>query len=572
MFVSKTIQRRTAAAMLLAGSASVLAKSDEPNMKAARRAARLGQTALLMMYDYQSAKHLPSIILRNNSSSSSTSSEDTTQRQLLVKKVDDCRARLAKAQAIYSNNSHPKLSFAERVTAKRHEKEIMLQVAQELALLQEELGPDPIHIRAAQRILSLCHTNRGVYIKVGQHLASLDYLIPTEYTSVLSALFDDNPRTSAENVARILQEELGQSPEEAFDSFDYTPLASASLAQVHVAYKNGQKLAIKVQHADLKETAMGDIRALAAVSRWAETYVDGFTWGWIAREIEPLLPQELDFANEGRNAERAAENFRSVGLHDIIVPVIDWDRTTSRVLTMQFEEGCKATDVEGMAKQGIDKKKVANLLSSAFASQIFQSRYVHCDPHPANVLLRAKNAQGDPELVLLDHGLYRELDSKFVLSYARLWKALLLADIPGIQAACAQMGLEDMYTMFAALVTARPFDEIIERSKNRWGKPRDKLNKRVDKTVMAGYAQRFLRQIMDLLARIPREMLLLLKTNDCLRHIDIALGSPANTMLVTGRYAAAAVYHHERGWWKRLFAWFDYMHILLRIQIYELTN
>jgi aarF domain-containing kinase len=388
----------------------------------------------------------------------------------------------------------------------------------------------------------------------------------------LSALFDDNPRTSPEHVAQIVKEELGQSPEEAFDSFDYTPMASASLAQVHVAYKNGRKLAIKIQHADLKETAMGDIRALVQVSRWAEEWFEGFTWGWIAREVEPLLPQELDFSNEGRNAERAAENFRRVGLHDVIVPAIVWEQTTSRVLTMHFEEGCKATDTEAIAKLGIDKKKVANLLSSAFASQIFESGCVHCDPHPANVLLRAKNLRGDPELVLLDHGLYRTLDPEFVLNYARLWKALLLADIPGIQAACAQMGLEDMYTMFAALVTARPFDEVIERSKNRWGKPRDKLNKRVDKTVMAGYAQRFLRQIMDLLARIPREMLLLLKTNDCLRHIDNALGSPANTLLVTGRYAAAAVYHNESGWWNRVLAWLDYMHILLRIRIYQLTS
>jgi aarF domain-containing kinase len=543
---------------LLAGSGiTVLATSDEPNVKAARRALRLGQTALLMVYDYQSSKYID---------------ETDNTRQPLIQRVEECRARLAQAQAIYSNNSHPQLSFAERVQVKRHEKEAMLQVAEELAQLQEELGPDPVHTRAAHRILSLCHTNRGVYIKVGQHLASLDYLIPSEYTSVLSALFDDNPRTSPEHVAQIVKAELGQSPEEAFDSFDYTPMASASLAQVHVAYKNGRKLAIKIQHADLKETAMGDIRALVQVSRWAEEWFEGFTWGWIAREVEPLLPQELDFSNEGRNAERAAENFKQVGLHDVIVPAIVWELTTSRVLTMHFEEGCKATDVEAITKQGIDKKKVAILLSSAFASQIFESRCVHCDPHPANVLLRAKNSRGDPELVLLDHGLYRTLDSEFVLNYAHLWKALLLADIPGIQAACAQMGLEDMYTMFAALVTARPFDEVIERSKNRWGKPRDKLNKRVDKTVMAGYAQRFLRQIMDLLARIPREMLLLLKTNDCLRHIDNALGSPANTLLVTGRYAAAAVYNHESGWWNRVVAWLDYMHILLRIRLYQLTN
>lgn len=553
---TRVFPQRTA--LLLAAGASaatVLCNSDEPHIRAARRAARLGQTAFLMTWDY----HRPYT--------------QDARRTALQTQLQDCRTRLSQAQALYSNSkSHPHLSFAERVTAKRHEKEAMLRIAHELAQIQDQLGPDPVHTKAAKRILELCHTNRGVYIKVGQHLASLDYLIPAEYTTVLSALFDDNPRTAPDKVAQILQEELGQTPAQLFDSFDDTPVASASLAQVHVAYKNGQKLAVKIQHADLHETAMGDIRALVTVSRWAEEFFPNFTWGWIARELEPLLPQELDFGNEGRNAERAAVNFRRVGLHDVVVPSILWEYTTSRVLTMGFEEGCKATDVEEIAKQGMDKKKIANLISRAFASQIFQSRCLHCDPHPANVLLRAKNARGDPELVLLDHGLYRDLDSDFVLTYARLWKALLLADIPGIQSACAEMGLEDMYTMFAALVTARPFDEVIERSKNRWGKPRDKLNKKVDKTIMAGYAQRFLRQILDLLARIPREMLLLLKTNDCLRHIDNALGSPTNTLLVTGRYAAAAVYQQESVWWKRLYAWVDYLHILLRIQIYQLIH
>ena len=142
--------------------------------------------------------------------------------------------------------------------------EHILPHAEQLAEAEEKITKtgdrkSQIHRKAALRLLSLCQTNGGTYIKIGQHLANLDYLIPNEYIEVLSSLFDSAPKSRFEDVCAVVMEDLGEHPDDLFDSFEREPIASASLAQVHVAYEKetGRKLAIKVQHRGLRETSKG---------------------------------------------------------------------------------------------------------------------------------------------------------------------------------------------------------------------------------------------------------------------------------------------------------------------------
>lgn len=564
---------------LTAGSYAACTSADKewkPLLDATGRAVRLVGTVACIVADYKAAEWQ-----WNTNMFQLDQDRDHQQRTYWEEEVKRLQHVLEDAQVTYSTNNLPHLTYTERLEAKRHEKEAMMKAAYELAQAEEHLTKygssrkSVVHQRAADRLLKLCQENRGVYIKVGQHLANLDYLIPQEYIDTLSKLFDDNPRTSTDDVAAVIREELGADPHQIFASFEPSPIASASLAQVHVAYEkgSGRKLAVKVQHRGLRESAVGDIKAVVAVVRLVEYIFKDFKWGWICDEIEPLLPRELDFQNEGRNAERANSNLSATGL-DCIIPKVLWKYTTPRVLVMEFEEGFKATDVSAIEKAGLSKSEVSRLISSVFASQVFISGFVHCDPHPANVLLRAK-PNGKPEMVLVDHGLYRELESEFLLHYSRLWKALMLADIPSIKESCKELGVAHAYPLFAALVTSRPFDEIIERSKTgNLSKPKEPRTSKVDKVVMTGYARRFLGDIFELLAKVPRPMLLLLKTNDCLRHIDNSLGSPANTLLVNGSYAATAVYRNDSkngSWWSGFRVWLDYIKVLLRIQVHSIA-
>ena len=175
-----------------------------------------------------------------------------------------------------------------------------------------------------------------------------------------------------------------------------------------------------------------------------------------------------------------------------------------------------------------------------------------------------------------DHGLYKELDDKFRVRYAELWMSLMMADLKGIETSCSNLGIHKAYTLFAAMLTARPFDEIIERSKTgSLSAPAGALSGQADKAVIRGYAKQFLKDIFDLLGILPPQMLLLLKMNDCLRHIDYDLGSPTNTLVVAGKFASRAVYEDRVRrpgalLTEKFKAWYDYMKVLFKINVHDI--
>ena len=135
----------------------------------------------------------------------------------------------------------------------------------------------------------------------------------------------------------------------------------------------------------------------------------------------------------------------------------------------------------------------------------------------------------------------------------------------------------EMYPLLSAMLTSRPFDEIMERSKSRsfTAKDADCMDVNSDAAMIRGYAQQYLKEIIQMLDKVPPQMLLLFKMNDCLRHIDHALGSPANTMVVAGKYAAQTVYDNERdvgGVLGRLRLWMSHFIIMTRIRAFEFVS
>ena len=158
-----------------------------------------------------------------------------------------------------------------------------------------------------------------------------------------------------------------------------------------------------------------------------------------------------------------------------------------------------------------------------------------------------------------------------------------MADIPQIKDSCASLGIGRMYPLLAAMLTSRPFDEIVERSQTGALEARSGGSGGIgiaagstgDKQMIRGYAQKFVVDIIQLLDAVPRQMLLLFKMNDCLRHIDYALGSPSNTLVTAGTCAAKALYDAERkqkqnvSRMKRIRSWLSYKKLMARISLYE---
>lgn len=174
-------------------------------------------------------------------------------------------------------------------------KEAMNSLTDELLSLKKH-QLNRIHVESATLLRDLCMKNKGVYIKLGQHLCQLDYILPREYCHILRDLLDKNPVSSYEQVCDVIKQELGESPEVLFRSFDRTPLASASLAQVHTAIgHDGVKYAVKIQHHHLKDDAKGDLVAINAAVNCIAKIFEGFKYDWLLREMNRNLPLELDF-------------------------------------------------------------------------------------------------------------------------------------------------------------------------------------------------------------------------------------------------------------------------------------
>lgn len=409
-----------------------------------------------------------------------------------------------------------------------------------------------VHSRSALKLQELCFRNGGIYIKLGQHISQLEYLVPEEYVRIMrESMLNRCPVSSYDQVCEVVKKELGGTPDEIFEEFDPVPIASASLAQVHVArLHSGQKVAVKVQHTHMTDTAAADIATVGFIVNTLHQFFPSFDYRWLIDEMHESLPKELDFLVEAKNSEKCLENFRRQSPHlaySVYAPMVYWNFSTSRLLTMEFIEAPQVSDVKAIRNLGLQPREVSTLVSQAFAEMIYKHGFVHCDPHAANLFVRPlpmgrRNILGrrKPQLILLDHGLYKELDFETRTNYAALWKALVFSDERAIKENSMKLGAgDDLYILFAGILTMRPWNRVIDTA--------------VDHLVMQGsesdrselqmYASQYFPQISELLRRLPRVILLMLKTNDCLRAINNALlqGSSLETFFIIGKVSSEAV-------------------------------
>ena len=392
----------------------------------------------------------------------------------------------------------------------------------------------------------LAEVNAGIYVKLGQHLAQMQYLLPRAYVEALSPLCYRAPRSGWASVEAVLREELGAPPTTVFSSLSTSPVASASLAQVHVGIlrAGGTRVAVKVQHAGLRETCVADIATLRALCAAARALFPRFDLSWLADEVGRNLPLELDFVHEAANMEAAGAAYATGGRDDVVVPSVALP-PTPRLLVMTFEDGAHVDDRRGIAARGLSPAAVARLVAEAFNEAIFDRGVVNCDPHPGNLLVRAHpRVPGRPQLVVLDHGLVRKLEPDVRLAYAALWNGLLCADEAAVRDASARLGVsEPLFRLFASMLTAKTWPEIAAARTAPGGAVAGlRLAGTADEAAAtAGHAREYAAEIAAVLRAVPRDLLLILKTGDCLRGVDAGLGAPVNTLTVTARAAARAI-------------------------------
>jgi predicted unusual protein kinase regulating ubiquinone biosynthesis (AarF/ABC1/UbiB family) len=238
-------------------------------------------------------------------------------------------------------------------------------------------------------------------------------------------------------VRRTVERELDRPLDAVFRSFSTRPIAAASLAQVHEArLLDGTRVAVKVQYPEIEALVRSDLANLRLLFRAVGVVERDLDLMPLVDELGQQVPLELDFVNEGHNAEAAAELFRARG--DVVVPAVHWEWTTRRVLVMEFVEGIKITDLDGLRRAGVDPSRVARLLVEAYCEQVLMAGFFHADPHPGNLFVQPDG----PKLVLLDFGLTKSLPPHFREHLVELALALLRDDPAGVARAFLDLGFE----------------------------------------------------------------------------------------------------------------------------------
>lgn len=199
-----------------------------------------------------------------------------------------------------------------------------------LALNQQDAEYDArmkaVHQKSADRLLETCLLNGGLYIKVGQGFAAINHILPIEYTRTLAKLQDQCLTTSKSDVQKVFRNDFGKLPEDIYKEFDYTPVAAASLAQVFKAkLHSGEHVAVKVQYSDLQKRFISDVATILFLQDIIEFIFKNYNFGWIMNDLRKNLVQELNFVQEGENAERCAKDLES--LRYVHVPKIHWSHT-----------------------------------------------------------------------------------------------------------------------------------------------------------------------------------------------------------------------------------------------------
>ncbi|RAL59358.1 hypothetical protein DID88_006848 [Monilinia fructigena] len=231
------------------------------------------------------------------------------------------------------------------------------------------------HQRCADRTLRVLEKNGSIFIKLGQHLSAMNYLLPLEWTTTFIPLQDKCPVSSMESIENMFMTDTGEQLSDYFSEFVPEPIGAASLAQVHLATikETGQKVAVKVQHPNLEEWAALDLALTAFTFSTLKKFFPEYDLEWLSSEMEASLPIELDFTEEVKNALRAKNYFLRIPELPLVIPDVLWAK--KRILVMENVAGHRLDDLDFLDSNGIDRDEVSATLALIDANEPRMRKY-----------------------------------------------------------------------------------------------------------------------------------------------------------------------------------------------------
>jgi predicted unusual protein kinase regulating ubiquinone biosynthesis (AarF/ABC1/UbiB family) len=400
--------------------------------------------------------------------------------------------------------------------------------------------------RLARRFHVLAVDLGGLMIKVGQFLSSRLDVLPPEITRELEGLQDEVAPEPFDGIRAQAESELGIPLEVAFAAFDPVPIAAASLGQAHrarlspgIAADVGvEAVVVKVQRPGIEDVVNVDLAALRRVGRrlarvrLVSSRVDAPA---LVEEFAATSLAEIDYLNEAANAERFAADF--AGDRRVSAPLVVWDRTALRVLTLSDVTAIKITDVAALAAAGIDPAAVAQELARATFQQIFVAGFFHADPHPGNIFVTPgpRGAPEDWHLTFVDFGMMGEIPDAVRAGLRDFILAVVARDGRALVASLERLGV------LLPGADTEELERAMSASFDRFGGMGVAELRDLDPRELEAFARQFGDTIRTLPFQLPENFLLLIRTISLVSGVTSALDAAFNMWDAVDPFARAVL-------------------------------
>lgn len=352
------------------------------------------------------------------------------------------------------------------------------------------------------------------FIKLAQVFGIRADIVPPVYVEEFANLHDRVPPFPTAEVRRRIESELKQRLDDVFESFQGEALAAASLGQVHRARYRGQDVIVKVLRPGVEELVATDVRVVQNVIFILEQFIDHHiirSTRTIIDEFSRVITEEMDFLHEADNVERFAELYRDTEF--VIIPKLFREVTTTRILVMQFYEGCRIDEVHEIVRHNIDTRKMLDNLIEFYGRQLLVHGVFHADPHPGNILV-----QPDARIVLLDYGMVVEITSDFRHELVRAVAAAVRGDVDTVIDAAYKL---DMLELDVSPATVREAAQAI-------------ISIHFDKTLTQRQIQELSLHILNTFyrfpLRLPSNLVYILRTAVLIEGLGITYDPQFNSM------------------------------------------
>ncbi len=389
------------------------------------------------------------------------------------------------------------------ITRGRREQVETLTRGQRLRMVLEELGP--------------------TFVKLGQVLSTRPDLVPEDIVCELEKLQEHVPPFPFDQVRGIVEGELHRPLAEVYERFEETPIAAASIGQVHrAALRDGEAVVVKVQRPGIRKVIEVDLEILLHLAVLAERHMEGARLHRPTRIVEEfarVMDAELDYTTEAGHLERFASQF--TGDPTIYVPKVFREATTGRVLTMEYVEGVRTTNIDELAARGLDRKVIASRGAELILKQVFVHGFFHGDPHPGNIFVLPGNV-----ICYLDFGMMGRLDRRGREDVADLVYGVVLRD-----AARAT----------AALLQLTEHDDDVEPDVRRLERDvADFMDRHFAASLRDLDLSKLLQQLVDLVGkhrlRIPADLVLMIKAMATVEGLGLVLDPEFNMIAAAEPY------------------------------------